>query len=242
LTSELKQQWTKEEVIEYFSLLQPERKLVETKNFDTRLGFAVLFKYFQHEARFPDCSEDIPLPMIEYLAKHLRVSTDHFYQYDWTGRTIKRHRAEIRKFFGFREHTADDLQTISLWMTDKVLSYIHDIEVLKERVYAELRQQKIEPPVDNSVETLVRSALHNYEQRFFIQTFQSLSPTSITRMDAMIDDWADAEDEVTEEQGTEELERMTFRKINMGPGPCQQKELRRRNQEAQGIAYVGATS
>ncbi|SFJ18997.1 DUF4158 domain-containing protein [Thermoflavimicrobium dichotomicum] len=74
----MEQQWTKEELIEYFSLLQPERQLIEAKNFETRLGFAVLFKYFQHEARFPDRAEDVPLPVIEFLAKHLRVSTDHF--------------------------------------------------------------------------------------------------------------------------------------------------------------------
>jgi hypothetical protein len=95
--------------------------------------------------------------------------------------------------------------------------------VLKERVYAELRQQKIEPPVDNTVETLIRSALHNHEQRFYAQTFQSLSPISISQMDATIDDWADADDEVTEEQGDKETERMTFRKINMGPDRASRK-------------------
>jgi TnpA family transposase len=221
----LKQQWTREELIEHFSLLQPERQLIEAKKFETRLGFAVLFKYFQHEARFPDAPEDIPLSVVKFLAKHLRVSTEHFDQYPWDGVTIRRHRSEIRKFFGFREHSASDLQEISQWLADKVLSHIHDIAVLKERVYAELRQRKIEPPVDNTVETLIRSALHNHEQRFFAQTFQNLSPISISRMDAMIDDWADAEDEVTEEQGAEEPERMTFRKINMGPGRANKKNL-----------------
>lgn len=221
----MKQQWTREELIEHFSLLQPERQLIEAKKFETRLGFAVLFKYFQHEARFPDAPEDIPLSVVKFLAKHLRVSTEHFDQYPWDGVTIRRHRSEIRKFFGFREHSASDLQEISQWLADKVLSHIHDIAVLKERVYAELRQRKIEPPVDNTVETLIRSALHNHEQRFFAQTFQNLSPISISRMDAMIDDWADAEDEVTEEQGAEEPERMTFRKINMGPGRANKKNL-----------------
>jgi TnpA family transposase len=221
----LKQQWTKEELIEHFTLLPPERQLIETKNFETRLGFAVLFKYFQHDARFPDGPEDVPIPVVDFLAKHLRVNMEHFEQYDWTGRTIKRHRVEIRKLFGFREHTANDLQAISQWLSDKVLTHIHDIPVLKERVYATLRQRKIEPPVDNTVETLVRSALHNYEQKFFAQTFQRLSSASISRMDAMIDDWADAEDEVSEEQGAEESERMTFRKINMGPGRANRKNL-----------------
>ncbi|WP_439647724.1 hypothetical protein [Collibacillus ludicampi] len=39
----------------------------------------MLFKYFQHEARFPDSAEDVPLPVIEFLAIHLRggVPTKH---------------------------------------------------------------------------------------------------------------------------------------------------------------------
>ena len=55
---------TKEELVEHFSLLPPERQLIEAKNFETQVGFAVLFKYFQHEAHFPNYPEDIPFPVI----------------------------------------------------------------------------------------------------------------------------------------------------------------------------------
>lgn len=225
MTPELKQQWTEEELIEHYILLPPEKQLVETKNLETRLGFAVLFKYFQQEARFPKSAEDVPSSVVKFIAKQLQTSTDQFYQYAWKGRTIERHRAQIRKYFGFREHTANDLQEISQWLMHKVLSRIHDIDVLKEHVYAELRQRRIEPPVDNTVETLVRSALHKYEQDFFSQTFQRLSPTSISRMDATIDDWSDADDEDTEEQNTGDPDRMTFRRINMGPGRASRTSL-----------------
>ncbi|MFC7439593.1 DUF4158 domain-containing protein [Laceyella putida] len=96
----MKQQLTKEELIEHFTLLPPERQLVEEKNLDSQLGFAVLFKCFQNEARFPESAEDVPFPVIKFLANQLRTSTDQFYQYSWTGRSIKRHRVQIRKHFG----------------------------------------------------------------------------------------------------------------------------------------------
>jgi hypothetical protein len=101
--------------------LPPERQLIEAKSFETRLGFAVFLKYFQHEAQFPDCAEDVLLPVIDFLTKHLRVSMDHFHRYDWTGRTIKWYRAEIRKFFGFREHTTMIFKSFPM-VTNKVLS------------------------------------------------------------------------------------------------------------------------
>lgn len=109
----MKQQWTKEELIEHFILLPPEKQLIEKKNLETQLGFAVLFKYFQYEARFPSKAEDVPFAIVEFIAKQLRINADQFYQYPWQGITIKRHRGEIRKFFDFREHTAGDLQSIT---------------------------------------------------------------------------------------------------------------------------------
>jgi hypothetical protein len=44
-------------------------------------------------------------------------------------------------------------------------------------------------------------------------------------MDAVIDDWADAEDEATEGQESEAEEHITFRKINKGPGRATRKNL-----------------
>lgn len=44
-------------------------------------------------------------------------------------------------------------------------------------------------------------------------------------MDATIDDWADADDEDTEEQGASDSDRMTFRRINMGPGRASRASL-----------------
>ncbi|WP_143034992.1 DUF4158 domain-containing protein [Marininema mesophilum] len=50
----MKQQWTKEELIQHFVLLEPEKKLVEAKRTNSQLTFAVLFRYFQQEACFPE--------------------------------------------------------------------------------------------------------------------------------------------------------------------------------------------
>ena len=99
----MKQQWTNEELVEHFILLPSEKEMAETKKLETRLGFATLFKYFQYEARFPEDRENLPFSVIEFLAKQLNVSTDQFYGYAWKGRTIERHRAQIRKYFNFRD-------------------------------------------------------------------------------------------------------------------------------------------
>ncbi|SEN71741.1 hypothetical protein SAMN05444955_11947 [Lihuaxuella thermophila] len=51
----MKQQWSNEELINYFILLEPEKQLIEAKYVKSQLGFAVLFKYFQHTWTLARC-------------------------------------------------------------------------------------------------------------------------------------------------------------------------------------------
>ena len=92
-----------DELIEHFTILPNEMKLVEPKSAENQLGFAVLLKFFQHEARFPTHPVEVPKPVIAYLAKQIVCEPDRYVQYDWNGRTIKAHRVQIREFFEFRE-------------------------------------------------------------------------------------------------------------------------------------------
>ncbi|MEX5521499.1 DUF4158 domain-containing protein [Bacillus cereus] len=49
----MKKNWTEDELLEHFILVDIERKLIGNKTGASRLGFTVLLKYFQHEARNP---------------------------------------------------------------------------------------------------------------------------------------------------------------------------------------------
>lgn len=49
----MKRNWDLDELIEHFTILPNEMKLIENKTAETRIGFAVLLKFFQNETRFP---------------------------------------------------------------------------------------------------------------------------------------------------------------------------------------------
>jgi hypothetical protein len=67
----VKRNWNEEELIEHFTLLPDELYLAMGNKIEgNRLGFAVLLKYFQQEARFPYKKQDIPKVVMEYIAKH----------------------------------------------------------------------------------------------------------------------------------------------------------------------------
>jgi len=71
----------------------------------TRLGFAVLLKLFQTDGRFPRRPEDVSIAAVEALAFQVGVPAAAWQDYDWRGRTIEYHRAQIRAALGFREAT-----------------------------------------------------------------------------------------------------------------------------------------
>lgn len=68
----MKRNWETDELIEHFTFLPNETKVIGNKTGATRLGFAVLFKFFQNEARFPYHRNEVPKPVVEYIAKNLR--------------------------------------------------------------------------------------------------------------------------------------------------------------------------
>lgn len=119
----MKRQWSAEELVEQFTLLPDETELLVNKSGANCLGFALLLKFFQIEAKFPTSRSEVPQPVISYVAKQLDLSPRVYREYEWQGRTLERHRAEIREFFGFRESTRQDAQELIEWLTEKVLVY-----------------------------------------------------------------------------------------------------------------------
>jgi len=50
---------------------------------------------------------------VEFVAAQVRVPATDLGLFEWDGRTVKRHRAEIRRFFGFRRFTAADFDKLT---------------------------------------------------------------------------------------------------------------------------------
>jgi len=127
----MKRHWGTDELVEHWTLLPRETELLTNKTGATRLGFAVLLKFFQLEAYFPQHASAVPTAAVEFIAKQVKVAPEQFEQYQWRGRTIEYHRAQIRKLQGFRETTVDDAQALSHWLCEQVLPRERNAERLK---------------------------------------------------------------------------------------------------------------
>ncbi len=175
-----------EELVENWTLVPQELELVKRKVGAGQIGFAILLKYFQMMARFPDSNTEIPETVIIYIASQLKSDPSLYSQYNWQGRSIKNHRAEIRELFGFRTATMSDSEEIFDWLIACILPNEQRFEPLEEQTYQRFRLLQIEPPTSKQVERLIRSAISQYESNFCHQTFSKLSKETISQIEILL--------------------------------------------------------
>jgi hypothetical protein len=96
-----------EDLVACWTLIDADRRLIANKTGATRLGFALLLKYFELEGRFPGHVGEVPRQAVTYVAEQLRLDPGLFTAYAWSGRTIEYHRAQIRAALDFRECTLE---------------------------------------------------------------------------------------------------------------------------------------
>jgi len=101
------QGYDSEDSIDTWTLTPEDHALVPGKSRVNRLGFAVLLLFFRANGRFPEASEIHP-SIVARVAEQLGTNNGPILDQAWHSRTGKRHRAEIRVLFGFREPTVAD--------------------------------------------------------------------------------------------------------------------------------------
>jgi len=126
----VRQEWEPEDLIEVWTLLEEDQERLRNKSGANRLGFALLLKFFEVEARFPEDAGEIPVPAVSYVAQQVKVPAEEWAAYDWSGRAIKRHRMEIRGAFGFRECTEEDQGQLAEWLAVELCG----VELNRERL------------------------------------------------------------------------------------------------------------
>jgi Domain of unknown function (DUF4158) len=188
----MKRDWHSEELTEHWTLTPDEKQQALSKRGPPRLAFAVLLKAFQYQGRFPRSARDVPTPVIDYVAQQLDLTPQLWLEYDWQGRAVKYHRAEIRKLLGFREATVADGQALVHWLCDHCLPHTRRWESIESTAYERLRALRIEPPPPERLARLIRSALHKFDQRFCMTVYQRLSPATRVRLEGLLEPARDA--------------------------------------------------
>ncbi len=213
----VKANWDTEELIENWTLLPKELELVKNKVGANQIGFAILLKYFQTFARFPDSPKEIPEAIISYIAQQIQISSNYYSDYDWQGRSITNHRAAIRKLFGFRVAKVADGEEMVDWLKAEIIPNEQRIEPITELVYQRFRELQIEPPTPGRVERLVKSAIAKYETDFQEQTLERLTPEMTEQIEVLLST-AETESDESVEQSGKKIKMSDFAFLKTDPG------------------------
>jgi hypothetical protein len=90
-----------DELIDRWTLVGDEQDLVAGKRGATRLGFALLLRFYTEQGELPDAA-------VDYVGRQIGVQAAELAFYAWPGRTIEFHRGQIRGALGFREASVSD--------------------------------------------------------------------------------------------------------------------------------------
>lgn len=175
-----------DELVEFWTLLDGDRALLAGKRGATGLGCALLLKYYSRHGRFPRGRADLPETVIEFVARQLGVHAPALASYEWSGRTIEYHRAEVREHLGFRLATVADQDRLTSWLAANVAHAQRRPDRVRAELLARLREERIEAPTVGRVARMVRSALRTAEQTWTARISARLNESTRSRLMALI--------------------------------------------------------
>lgn len=190
----MRQDWEPEDLIEVWTLLEDDMKRLRNKSGANRLGFAMLLKFFEVEARFPETVKEMPAAAVEYVAQQVKVPAEAWAAYDWQGKAVQRHRGEIRAAYGFRANTEEGQERLAEWLAAELCP----VELSRDRlaaVVARCRNDHIEPPAPGQVGRLVGKAVKDFEAQFCRSRVERISYATRSRLEDLV---AGSEDETGE--------------------------------------------
>jgi hypothetical protein len=136
----VRREWEPEELIASWTLLDDDWRLVGNKTGATRLGFSLILKFFAIEARFPRHVGEVPRAAVDYVAGQVKVDPALWGAYDWSGRSIERHRAQIREELGFREATREDEEGLIEWLAAEICPVVLNDDGVRAALLARCRK------------------------------------------------------------------------------------------------------
>lgn len=185
-----------DELIGNWTLVGDELAELSGRRGPTKLGFALLLRFYAVHGRFPSGRSEIPDQAVAYVARLVDVPASDLALYGWDGRTIKAHRADIRKFFGFRECSVLDAEKAAAWLAINVCEKERQVDRVRQELLAHLKDEGIEPPTRERVRRIIGSALRQAEQTQTARIAGRIPADAVARMLSLVEQTTDpGEDE-----------------------------------------------
>lgn len=186
----MRDEWSLDELVASWTLVGQDWDLVGNKTGATRLGFALMLKFFELEARFPSTASQFADVVVGFVARQVNVVPGELVDYAWDGRSASAHRVQMREAFGFRICTRADEAMLTQWLAESVCPTDDRPDHLRNALLGECRRLRVEPP--GRMDRIVGSARNMFEKDFCERTAARLDATQAAALEALIDEGSEA--------------------------------------------------
>ncbi|MGJ7043311.1 hypothetical protein J2Y63_006595 [Shinella sp. BE166] len=177
-----------EDFIGRWSLSFSDTDFVNGKPGPARLGLALQLKFFAAHGFFVQDHAALPADRVLYLAEQLGLEADAVNHYDFSGRTARRHCAEILQHLGFRRLKRADREQLTLWMASELCPSGQSVSAMLEHVFLWCRDRRIYGPSRRELERLARSQRQHYLDSWLGGVHDRLSASTVALLEASITD------------------------------------------------------
>lgn len=151
-----------------------------------RLGLAAQLKFFCVHGFFASSAADIPEDAVSWLAEQLGIDRAVLSGYDFSGRTGRRHCAEILRHLGFRRMRRADRAVLTRWLECELCPGGASVVSMLDAVFGWCRDHRIFGPAGGEMERLVRSARQRFLEDFLGSAADHLPAGTVAMMEASL--------------------------------------------------------
>lgn len=189
----MRREWELDDLVASWTLVDADLELLASKHGATRLSFGLMVKFFEIEGRFPRHAGEVPPAAVDYVGRQLGLDAGRVGRLEVVGRSVERHRAQIREALGFRVFTRGDEDKMIAWLAERVCPSELNEDRQREAVLARCRSERVEPP--GRMDRILGSANRIADGRFCAVTVSRLPADVAAVLRAIVAETGQGEDE-----------------------------------------------
>jgi TnpA family transposase len=171
-----------------WSLSFEDGAMLAAKRVSVRLGLAIQLMMYRRTGRFALHAEALSAEAISYLAEQTGTKPSDLADYDWLGRSGRRHRAEILDHLGLRRAARQDLRDASAWARAELCPLGLSIGDMEERLLVWFVGRQVVAPAEETLASLIATARRTFEDDLLGAIAASLSLEHRRQLDAALAD------------------------------------------------------
>ena len=185
--TQIPQNISEEEISRYYTFSNVDLEIINRHRRDyNKLGFAVQLCCLRHPGWTLVNTNDIPDPVLSYIAEQLKVNPKEFELYALRGNTRSEHLQELREEYGFRNYANPDYYFLLKCLMPYALENDNILRLIKLAI-EELKRQMVILPGITIIERIVNEVSQKADDAVIKLINESLSDTQKHKLDELIE-------------------------------------------------------